>query len=66
MTKYQAMGLKRNFGRKPVRIMKNGKVVGEYPSLLSAANALNISYTRASMCANGKIKMGGECDICFL
>ena len=48
------MGAIRDFGRKPVRVYKNGEIVGEYKSLRIAANAVCVSPSKASMCANGK------------
>jgi len=53
-TDYQAMGAKRNFGRRPVTvIMKNGDV-RKYPSLKAAAGALGANYSHLSETIRGK------------
>jgi len=56
---FHAMGAIRNWGRKPVRVTKDGSIVGEYPSLMAAASALSINYPKASECVNGKRKTVG-------
>lgn len=53
-TDYQAMGMKRNYGRLPVSVtMANGEVM-LFPSLLSAAKELGVSYGHLSETLNGK------------
>lgn len=53
-TDYQAMGMKRNYGRMPVSVVKaNGETI-EFPSLLTAAKELGANYGHLSETLNGK------------
>lgn len=65
-TDFHAMGAKRNFGRKKVRVYKEGHLVGEYGSLKAAANANDTCYSKASMCANGKRQSTGGVQFCYV
>ena len=53
------MGSLRNYGRKPVAVLRGGEEVGRYESLLSAATACGVNYSKASECANGKRRHTG-------
>jgi len=44
----------KNFGRKKVTVYKGSDCIGTFDSLLSAANKLEVNYSKASECANGK------------
>lgn len=61
---FKSMGEIRNYGRKPVKVTKDGISIGEYPSLLSAATSLGINYPKASECLNGKRDAVGGYKIC--
>lgn len=65
-TDYKAMGMKRNYGRKPVIVSKDGNIVGEYPSLLEAAKSIHITYSKASEYANNKRKNKDGYELCFV
>jgi len=53
-TDYQAMGAKRNFGRRPVTVITKNGDVHNYPSLKSAADALGVNYSHLSETIHGK------------
>ena len=65
-TDYQAMGAKRNFGRKKVKVMFQDGHEEIFPTLKEAANLLGISMSKASECANGKRKMIGGYKLCYV
>ncbi len=52
---FKAMGALRNFGRIPVRVIKNGTLIGTFPSLKSAAEHTKVSYGKVSQCVSGQI-----------
>ena len=53
-TDYRKMGEIRNFGRRHTSVYKNGEFLGSFQSLKDAADFVNVSYGKASECANGK------------
>lgn len=55
----RTMAQKRNFGRRKTIVEKDGNVVGEYESLMTAAESVGANYTKASEVANGKRKKSG-------
>lgn len=57
--KFRMLAKQNNYNRKPVAVYRDGTLVGQFGSLLSAANAVGISYSRASMCANGHCNKAG-------
>lgn len=65
-TDYQAMGAKRNFGRRKTAVYLNGELLGIYSSLLDASKKQGINYSKASECANGKRKTTGGKTVCFV
>ena len=65
-TDYQAMGEKRNFGRRKTAVYLNGELLGIYSSLLDASKKQGINYSKASECANGKRKTTGGKTVCFV
>ena len=65
-TDYQAMGAKRNFGRRKAAVYLNGELLGIYSSLLDASKKQGINYSKASECANGKRKTTGGKTVCFV
>ena len=65
-TDYKAMGAKRNYGRKRVVAVKDGVVVGAFESLVQATKELNVNYSKASECANGKRNHTGGYKFCYV
>ena len=65
-TDYQAMGQKRNFGRKKTAIYQNGELLDVCETLRIAANKYHASYSKASECANGKRSNAGGMVFCFV
>ena len=65
-TNYQAMGAKRNFGRKMVKaLLPDGSEI-TYPSLKTASTMLGLNFSKASECANGKRKATGGVKLCYV
>lgn len=65
-TNYQEIGAIRDFGRKQTAVIKDGKLVGTYPSLKTAAESVSVCYSKASMCANGKRNETGGYSFCYV
>jgi hypothetical protein len=65
-TDYRAMGGKRNFGRKRTAVYKAGELIDVCDTLMIAAEKHNVSYPKASECANGKRKTVGGMTFCFV
>lgn len=65
-TDYQAMGAKRDFGRRKTAVYQGRRLLGVYGSLMEAANTHNANYSKASECANGKRKKAGGKVFCFV
>lgn len=56
---FYTAGLRRNFGRKRTAVYRSGILINIYPTLKIAAETHNVSYGKASECANGKRKITG-------
>ena len=65
-TDYQAMGAKRNFGRKVVKVVDPYGTELLFPTLKSAVKTLGLNMSKASECANGKRKSTGGCKLCYV
>jgi len=65
-TDYQAMGARRNFGRKRVAVYNGDILLGYYESLKLAAQKHNANYTKASECANGHRKTAGGVRFAYI
>lgn len=65
-TDYQAMGAKRNFGRRKTAVYLDGELLGIYGSLLDASKDQRVNYSKASECANGHRKTTGGKQFCFV
>lgn len=65
-TDYKEMGRKRDFGRKPTAVYKNGEFIEICKTLRIAAQKYNANYSKASECANGKRKKAGGMVFCFV
>ena len=57
--KMKKIGAIRNYGRKPVKVFRCGDIVGCFESLWDAAKKLEVNYSKASECANGKRNHSG-------
>ena len=66
MTDYYAMGAKRNFGRKKVKVIFPSGIEKNFPTLKIAAETLGINMAKASECANGKRKTTGGYKLCYV
>lgn len=56
---FRKIGAIRNYGRKQVSVYRENECIGCFDSLMSAADILNVNYSKASECANGKRKHTG-------
>lgn len=65
-TDYQAMGAKRNFGRKKTAVYCRNHLLGIYDSLKESAAAHHINYSKASECANGLREEVGGVRFCYV
>lgn len=65
-TDYQALGARRNFGRRKTAVYNSNGLVGVYGSLMEAAKANDANYAKASECANGRRKTAGGKRFCFV
>ncbi len=65
-TDYRAMGEKRNFGRKRVKVMTPSGDEIEFSTLKEATEKVGINYSKASECANGKRKQTGGYKLCYV
>ena len=65
-TDYRALGERRNFGRRRTAVYQGGKLLGVYDSLLAAATAHKVNYSKACECANGKRNKTGGKVFCFV
>jgi hypothetical protein len=65
-TDYQAMGARRNFGRKRVAVYDGDALVGVYGSLKIAAAKHETNYSKASECANGRRQMTGGVRFAYI
>lgn len=55
-TDYQAMGAKKNFGRRKTAVYLNGELLGIYSSLLDASKKQGINYSKHPNVLTGKEK----------
>jgi len=65
-TDYRAMGAKRNFGRKAVKVISADGKQMVFQTLKSASETLGINMSKASECANGKRKRTGGYMLCYV
>lgn len=65
-TNYKAMGEKRNFGRKQVKVFFPDGSEKVYPTLKNASDTLGLNMGKASECANGKRKRTGGYRLCYV
>lgn len=65
-TDYRAMGAKRNYGRKRTAVIKDGRLLGVFNTLMEATNAFHVNYSKASECANGTRNHTGGYKFCYV